>query len=112
MKQSDGEVPVMLELLEMWSNPSLLLLPGPLWPGVVTLDRVLSMGPIELNCVLMLNWIIWNRTVYCLKMDSALNNLQRLICHKTQTKKTNKTKVAINKYINRNFKYSIKNFSK
>ena len=34
-----------------------------------------------------LNWIVWNRTVYCIKMDLALNNLQRLICHKTQTNK-------------------------
>ena len=36
-------------------------LPGPLWPGLVALDRALSMGHIELNCVLMVNWIIWNR---------------------------------------------------
>ena len=26
-------------------------------------DRVLSIGQIELNCALMLNWIVWNRTV-------------------------------------------------
>ncbi len=31
----------------------------------------------------MLNWIVLNRTNY--EMDLALNNLQRLICHKTQT---------------------------
>ena len=43
-KQSDGEVPVMLELWEMRSTPSLPLLPGPLWPGVVAPDRALSMG--------------------------------------------------------------------
>ena len=54
-KQSDGEVPVMLELWGMWSTPSLPLLPGPLCPGVVALDRALSMGQIELICVLMLN---------------------------------------------------------
>ena len=30
----------------------------------------------------MLNWIVWNRTVYLYKIDLALNNLQRLICHK------------------------------
>ena len=30
----------------------------------------------------MLNWIVWNRTDYFHKMDLALNNLQRLICHK------------------------------
>ena len=62
-KQSDGEVPVMLELWRMLSTPLLPLLPGPLWPEVVVPDRVLSMGQIELNCVLMLNWIVWNRTV-------------------------------------------------
>ena len=33
----------------------------------------------------MLNWIIWNRTDYVYKMDLALNNLQRLICHKNPT---------------------------
>ena len=38
-------------------------LPGPLCHGVVAPDRVLSMGRTELNCVLMLNWIAWNRTV-------------------------------------------------
>ena len=44
IKQSDGEVPVMLEFWGMWSTPLLPLLPGPLWPGVVAPDRVLSMG--------------------------------------------------------------------
>ena len=43
-KQSDGEVPVMLGLWGIWSTPSLPLLPGPLWPGVVAPDRALSMG--------------------------------------------------------------------
>ena len=54
-KKFDGEVPVMLELWGMWSTPSLPLLPDPLWSGVVVPDRVLSLGQIELNCVLMLN---------------------------------------------------------
>ena len=31
----------------------------------------------------MLNWIAWNKSIF-IKMDLALNNLQRLICHKTQ----------------------------
>ncbi len=43
-KQSDGEVPVTLEHLGKLITPSLLLLPGPLWPGVVAPDRVLSMS--------------------------------------------------------------------
>ena len=33
-KQSDGDAPMMLELWGMWSTLLLLLLPGPLWPGV------------------------------------------------------------------------------
>ena len=41
-KQSDGEVPAMLELWEMQSTPLLPLLPGPLCPGVVAPDK----GPI------------------------------------------------------------------
>ena len=41
-KQSDGEVPAMLELWGMRRTPSLPSLPGPLWPGVVAPDRVLS----------------------------------------------------------------------
>ena len=47
-KQSDSEVPVMLEILGMCSTPSLLSLPGQLWPRVVAPDRVLLMGQIEL----------------------------------------------------------------
>ena len=62
-KQSHGEIPVMLELWGIRSTPSLLSLPVPLCPGVVEPDRVLPMGQIELRCVLMLNGIVWNRTV-------------------------------------------------
>ena len=40
IKHSDGKAPT-LERWEMWSTPSLLLLPGPLWPGVVSPDKVL-----------------------------------------------------------------------
>ena len=57
-KQSDGEVPVMLELWGVRSTTSLQLLPGPLCSEVIAPDRVLSMSQIELNCVLMLNWIV------------------------------------------------------
>ena len=38
-KQSDGEVPVMLELWGMQSTPSLPSLPGPLRPGVEAPDK-------------------------------------------------------------------------
>ena len=55
MKPSDGETPIMLELWEMQSTPLLPLLPGPHWSGVVAPDRLISLGQIELNCVIMLN---------------------------------------------------------
>ena len=45
----------MLELWKIPSIPSLPSLPGPLWPGVLAPDRVLSMGQIELKFVLILN---------------------------------------------------------
>ena len=48
IKQSDGEAVVMPELWGMWSNLSLPLLPGLLWPRVVAPDKVLLMGQIEL----------------------------------------------------------------
>ena len=45
------------------------------------------------NCVLILKWIVWNRTVYIyiyiyiyIYKGFGINNLQWLICHKTQTK--------------------------
>ena len=47
-KQSDGEVPIMLELWEMQSTPSFPSLPDSLWLAVVAPDRVLSMDQIEL----------------------------------------------------------------
>ena len=39
---------------------------------------------LNLNCILILNWIVWNRNIF-IKMDLALNDQQSLICHKTQT---------------------------
>ena len=72
-KQSDDEVPVMLELWGMQSTLSLPLLPGSLRLGVVAPDRVLFLGQIELNCVLMLNWIVWNRTVSDIETVLTLN---------------------------------------
>ena len=38
----DGDAPIMLELWGIWSTPSLLLLPGPLLPGLVAPDKVVS----------------------------------------------------------------------
>ena len=45
----------MLELWGMGSTSLLPSLPDLLWPRMVAPDRVLSMGQIELNCLLMLN---------------------------------------------------------
>ena len=49
---NNGYVPVMLVLWGMQSIHSLPELPGPLWPGVVAPNKVLSIGQIELNCEL------------------------------------------------------------
>ena len=38
---------LVLELWEVWSTSSLPLLSGPLWPGVVVLVGVQSMGQID-----------------------------------------------------------------
>ena len=54
-KQSDDVATVMLELWGMLSTFLLPSLLGPLWPGVVAPDRVLFMGQIELNWVLLIN---------------------------------------------------------
>ena len=54
-KLSDGEVQVMLELWGMQSTPSLPSHPGRLWLEVVAPDRVLSIGQIEPNYILMQN---------------------------------------------------------
>ena len=62
-KQSDAEVPVMLELwgtLSTSSLPSPQIHTGPEWEHLI---MVISMGQIELNCITTLNWIVWNRIV-------------------------------------------------
>ena len=57
LKQSDGEIPVMPGALRNIEYSFIAF--GLLWPGVV-----LSMSQIRLNCVLMLNWIVWKRTIF------------------------------------------------
>ena len=67
-KQSDGNTRVILELREIRSAPSLTSLPGPLGPRVIAPLRVLFIDKIELNCVLMPNWIACKRTVLTFKL--------------------------------------------
>ena len=50
----------MLELWEMLSTPLLSSLPGPLLPGVVAPDRVLSMGQTKLRTYAKLNYLKLN----------------------------------------------------
>ena len=52
-----------LEIWGIWSTPSLPLLPGSLWPGVVGLKRVLSMGQIEQNTFVS-KWLMLNCDCY------------------------------------------------
>ena len=68
IKQHDGEFPVMLELSEMQSTPSWPSFPRSLRPGMIAPNRVLFMDQIELNCILMLNWIAWKKTVFPFKL--------------------------------------------
>ena len=82
-KQSDGEVPVILEHWGMKFTPSLL--PDSLWSGVEAPERVQSMGLIEsnpgfksllflqLNCLLMLNGIVRLRIVLILTVCKQKN---------------------------------------
>ena len=57
-KQSDGEAPVTLEIWGIRSTTLLPLYPSPFRPRVEAPDSVLSIGQIELNFALMLNWIV------------------------------------------------------
>ena len=54
-KQSDGEVPAMLELWGMRSTPSLPSLSDPLWLRVVAPDKGPINGLNRTNSILMLN---------------------------------------------------------
>ena len=106
----DGEASVMLDLWGMWSTTSALSFSGLLWPGVAAPYRILFgggdfnrfswvffsffcggvcfflffFGLFKILCGLQV-FIFINpsaRAGYD-TMDLALNNLQRLICHKT-----------------------------
>ena len=74
----DGEVTEMPVLWGMQSTPSLPSLPGQLRSGVVAPDKVLFMGQIEINCVLVRNKISTNRIVftYKLRTNAELNCLK------------------------------------
>ena len=65
IKQSDGEAPA-LEIWGMWSTLSLPLLPGPLWPGVVAPDWVLSIGQIKQTVYKQMTgvelWLLYSNT--------------------------------------------------
>ena len=66
---------------------SLASLPGPLWPRTVAPDQVISMGQIEvfdLQTVLKLNWIVWNRTALIFKLCTYVKmNFGKLNCFLT-----------------------------
>ena len=69
--KSDGEAPLMQIFGGMQSTTLLLSLPGPLWPRVEALDRVPSIGQLEvldIKTVLILNWIVLNTTFLTFKL--------------------------------------------
>ena len=63
---------------------------SPLHLGVIAIEKgaFRCRGQIELNCELMLNWIVLNRTVYVYMNKFVIKYLQWLICHKTKPDKT------------------------
>ena len=56
-KQSDEEVPVMLELWGMQNTSLLPSLPGFLWPGVVAPDRVYGSNRTKLCTYAKMNYL-------------------------------------------------------
>ena len=83
-----------LQLWGMQSTPSLPSMLGPLLPEVVVPDRVPSMGQIEINFVLMLTRIIWNRIVFtfnCGFWDTTNHTIRSWIPDLLSIKKENRT---------------------
>ena len=59
IKPYEGKAPA-FEIWEMWDTPSLPLILVPLWPGIVALDRILSVRPIEQTvCKQMTDVKLW-----------------------------------------------------
>ena len=60
----------------MTNTPLLLSISGPFCSRAVAPDRVLSISRIELNCELMINRIVWHRTVYicCIVIYRLMQN--------------------------------------
>ena len=72
-KQSDDEVPVRLEFWGMRNTPALQSLQCQHLPKMEASNRILSMGRIKLNCILMQNLNFWNRTVFDIETVLTLN---------------------------------------
>ena len=84
-KQSDSEVPVMLELWWMWSTPSLLSLLGLLWLGGVAPVRTLytyaELKCLRCSCYWHWYWIVRGGNVLTLKLCTyAKLNCLKLNC--------------------------------
>ena len=135
---SDGEaqIDLMVYLWGMRSTPSLPSLQGQLCHGMVASDMILSMGEIELNCVRMLNWIVWNKTdltslfvnknytltkLNGLKFNSAFNDPKRIDTPQNKTlnqltkgnaRRRDSSKIRQRKMRRSNLMIPVKNFSR
>ena len=78
-KISDGEVPVMLDLLGMTCSSLMPSLPGPIWSGVIAPVRDLSIWANITKLYNMQNSIAWKRTVLTFKQRAyvRLNLLKK-----------------------------------
>ena len=72
-KQSDGVAPVMLVLWGIRSTPLLPSHPGPILPGVLASDSVLSVGQIEVIDIQTVHMLNWNRSVLTFNCVSTKN---------------------------------------
>ena len=71
-----------LEIGETWSTPLLPSFPGPLWLGIVSSARILSMGQIKQTvCKQMTDvrvWLlysyVWNHLTVCKKNQGSFKN--------------------------------------
>ena len=72
-KQSDVKISVILKVWKMQNTHSLPSFLCPFCPWVIAHEKALCLGQIELNCVLILNWIAWKRTALTFKLRIYAN---------------------------------------
>ena len=98
-KQFDSEDPGMLGLWGMRSTPSVPLLPDPLWPGMVAVDKALcyyySQVHSNLECIYLLNFFIWRWFLGCCFFVFCFNGLLNFVGYLMPNTSLKKTAVVL-----------------